>query len=91
MNKVTIRVYWDEFLDGKRHRMGSAAGFPAYFSWIPPQRRKVTGEFTCPVGGEQCRDFWYSHYTGKAGDTKLCRIHQVEEVYDSRVPNLGDL
>jgi hypothetical protein len=91
MDKVTIRIFHDEFLSGRRNRLGFAKGYPKYFSWIPPRNRKITGEFVCPVGGERCRDFWYSHDTGKAGDVKLCRIHQVIEEYDSRVPNLGDL
>jgi hypothetical protein len=34
----------------------------------------------CSVGGELTKDYWYCHDTGKAGDTKLCRIHEVEEI-----------
>ena len=89
MDKVIMRVYYDEILDGTRRRQGGARGYPKYFTWIPPAKRKITGEFVCPVGGERCRDFWYSHDTGSAGDVKLCRIHQVIEEYEPRVPNLG--
>ena len=76
MAKVQIRVSDGDGID--HAKLGYAKGYRGYFNWMIPAKRKSS--FTCPVGGEQCRDFWYCHDTSKQGDVKLCRIHQVEEV-----------
>ena len=82
MAKVELRIFHDSDVSGTRRRQ--AAGPGRFFSHIPPERRKVTAAHHCPVGGELTRDYWYSHDTGKAGDLKLCREHEVIEIYEAR-------
>lgn len=40
----------------------------------------MTAAYTCPIGGEVTRNYWYGHNTGSQGDTKLCIEHEVIEV-----------
>jgi len=81
MAKLVMRIYSDVLLNGTRNRMGSVKGL-GYFVHIPPEKRKNPSAHLCPVGGERTRDYWYCHNTGSQGDVKLCRAHEVEEVYD---------
>ena len=74
-----VRIFIDTERDGVRRRQGLVDGFEGSFTYISPERRKRTSALVCPIGGEITRDYWYCHNTGRQGDVKLCRVHQVIE------------
>lgn len=84
MAKVELQVFYASNISGILRQQASSPELGRFFSHIPPENRKVTAAHHCLIGGEATRDYWYSHDTGKRGDLKLCRAHEVLEVPDPR-------
>ncbi len=82
MDKIVLRVVSDTNFTGTRKRTAYALEYNGYFTHLPPAKRKRTAAYVCRTGGETTLDYWYCHDTGKQGDVKLCRIHEVEEQYE---------
>ena len=80
MSQVVLEVFSDSVVTGTRRRLAFAPALPGrQFSWIPPEKRRVSTAHHCAVGHEATRDYYYSHQTGRAGDLKLCRVHEMIE------------
>ncbi len=84
MAKIELQVFYSNQVSGILRQQASSAELGRFFVHIPPEKRRITSAHHCPVGGEITRDYWYSHDTGKAGDMKLCREHEVTEFIDPR-------
>jgi len=81
MTKVRMFFHHELVAGGSHRKAGYIEGRGAKFVDLQWHRRKT---HLCPIGGEETFAYW-----SNAAGLKLCRAHQVEEVFDPSLSERG--